>query len=104
MKNKKKQLGKLSFKKSTIAGLGSNALVGGTGSSYNGCPTIPGEPCFSDLICDPTGDCGTVNCYTGNCVTRNCGTGGVCGQTNPCNYPTDACPSFSVCPRGVYCY
>ncbi|WP_340198783.1 class I lanthipeptide [Ascidiimonas sp. W6] len=33
MKNKKKQLGKLTLKKSTIAGLDSNFLTGGTGTS-----------------------------------------------------------------------
>ncbi|XLS27603.1 hypothetical protein ACJD0Z_10380 [Flavobacteriaceae bacterium M23B6Z8] len=97
MKNKKRKLGKLLFKKSTIAGLGTNAIVGGTGTSWDGCPTFPGEPCGSDFGTD----CGTGGGFTGTtCYTNNnCPV-----RTNACPPYTDGCQSDSICPQGVYCY
>lgn len=94
MKNKKRKLGKLSFKKSTIADFGSNSLKGGTGTSWNGCQSWPGEPCFTDFGTD---------CGTGGGGTGGGGTGGGGNQTALCNY-TDNCQSHSICPRGVQCY
>ena len=76
MKNKKKQLGKLSFKKSTIAGLESKVLVGGYETNrFEGCTII-------SLGCNP-GDRTLFGCP-----------------------PTIGyqCPSESFCPAGVYCY
>ncbi len=111
MKNKKKQLGKLSFKKSTVAGLDSSNLVGGTGNSFFVCGDSIVAYCNSgncgSLNC--TNNCGSANCGTGNCGSANCGTGN-CGSGN-CGSPTDgcpptslACPSLSVCPQGFACY
>jgi hypothetical protein len=92
MKNKRKQLGKLRFKKIIVAGLGTDSVKGGFGSSWNGCPTFPGEPCFTEIGCG-TGGGGTTG-----------GGGSDPVYTNGCPVITNNCASESVCPRGVYCY
>lgn len=100
MKNKKKQLGKLSFKKSTVAGLDSNTLVGGTYRTIYLCGNSIDIPCN-------TYNCGSLNCTAGcGTGTCNCPTDGCPPATQGCPppYPTDACPSHSICPQGYQCY
>ena len=99
MKKKQLRLGKLSFNKSVVAGFKANQLNGGTGTSWDGCPTLPGEPCTF-----PTDfDCGTNNCETNNCGTGDCGTN-ACATNNcdtlycPTNGALNSCP-----PPGQYC-
>lgn len=97
MKKKQLNLRKLALKKSTVAGFKTDQLNGGTGTSYNGCPTIPGEPCFQSDF----GDCGGGT--TGNNTTGN-GTGNPTPTQQGCPPQTLLCASHSICPPGVYCY
>ncbi|NAS30082.1 hypothetical protein GTQ40_03785 [Flavobacteriaceae bacterium R38] len=101
MKKKQLNLRKLSFKKSTVAGFKANQINGGTGTSWYGCETIPGEPCFETEFCG-TGACGTNNCGTNDCGTGACGTNN-CG-TAGCIPATLDCPSHSICPPGIACF
>ncbi|NER13893.1 hypothetical protein GWK08_10610 [Leptobacterium flavescens] len=100
MKKKQLNLNKLSLKKSTVAGFKANKLIGGTGTSWDGCPTIPGEPCDfpTDFGCgNQTVGCPTQGCPppTQGCVTQGCppNTGLVCEPQ-----------SHSVCPPGIQCF
>jgi len=97
MKKAKINLSKLSLKKSVVAKFNSGMITGGTGTSWNGCPTIPGEPCDLTIV-----GCGqTVGCPP---ATQNCPSNGCPPATQAC--PTVFCdrPSDSVCPPGVQCY
>jgi hypothetical protein len=96
MKKKHVNLKQLSLKRSKVASLESQQATGGY-QSWTGTY----EPCsFTDF------DCQTVyNCpppppphtqQAGCTATFNPPCGG--------GYPTDDCPSHSVCPPGVYCY
>jgi len=95
MKKKKLNLGKLSLKKSKVAALESNSVVGGF-QSWTG----TAEPCFTDFFCGPA----TNNCPTNGCVTNGCPPQTGNCPTNGCPPATLLCGSHSICPPGVYCY
>ncbi|NAS30083.1 hypothetical protein GTQ40_03790 [Flavobacteriaceae bacterium R38] len=96
MKKKQLNLRKLSLKKSTVAGLKVNQINGGTGTSWNGCQTIPGEPCgFTDFCntqigCDPAPTAAGCPQETDGCIpnTVYCATN---GALNSCPPPGQYC-------------
>ncbi|MEM6684736.1 MAG: hypothetical protein AAF617_02980 [Bacteroidota bacterium] len=106
MKKKQVNLRQLALKKSKVASLESDALTGGTSGSWYTCGfqswTGTAEPCFTDFDCNPGGGGGNPGGGGGNPGGGGGNPGG--GGNTGGGYPTDACPSMSVCPPGIQCY